>query len=131
MGSQDGEDVLIEKTLFEFGLIDIRYLDVGASHPSICSNTRYFYDNGYTGVLVEPLPWNIELIKKERPRDILIEGVVCPDDRQTVEFRIIGGHGGGSTIRDCVIPDTKRHIHPTPYRINNILCISQPSRQPS
>lgn len=132
MGSAENEDVLIEKALIGLGLNNgIRYLDIGASHPSICSNTRYFYDKGFSGVLVEPLLWNIELIKAERPRDVLVEGVVCPDDRPFVEFRIIGGHGGGSTIRDCVIPDSKKHIHPTPYRINNILRMYFPDKPPS
>ncbi len=115
------EDVLILDKCKELGFDTVDYLDIGASHPWICNNTYLLYKNGYRGVLVEPLPWNIELLKEHRPEDILVEGVVCNDDRKIANVRIYGKHGGGSRIMDCDIPDHKRHVHSKSYRVNHIL----------
>src|SRR5258708_37741514 len=71
--SQAGEDQVIR---YLFGLLkkpDPTYLDVGANHPFIGNNTYYFYIRGSKGVCVEPDPSFYHLIRRHRPRDILIE----------------------------------------------------------
>lgn len=45
------------------------YIDVGVWHPSLDSVTKYFYDLGWSGVNIEALPRQFELIKDARPRD--------------------------------------------------------------
>lgn len=119
--AQDSEDVIVDSLLAKANITEITYLDIGASHPEICSNTRYFYEQGHRGVLVEPLPWNIEMIKEQRPEDTLIEGVVVNDDREEANLRIFGSNGGGSVVRNCEIPEHKRHIVTKAHRIENIL----------
>jgi FkbM family methyltransferase len=45
-------------------------VDVGAYDPTELSNTRHFYDRGWSGINVEPIPARAERFRIERPRDI-------------------------------------------------------------
>jgi FkbM family methyltransferase len=66
--SQTGEDAILAHLLFDqdSGF----YVDVGAFHPIKYSNTYYFYRRGWTGINIEPTPGQIDLFRRERPRDI-------------------------------------------------------------
>ena len=46
------------------------YIDVGANDPNLISVTKAFYDRGWNGINVEPLPDKYQLLQKFRPRDI-------------------------------------------------------------
>jgi FkbM family methyltransferase len=75
--SQEGEDILLARFLGakSRGF----YVDVGAHHPSRFSNTRYFYERGWSGINIDPLPGVMELFCKERPRDVSIEAAVAEE----------------------------------------------------
>ena len=45
------------------------YIDVGAWEPTTDSVTKHFYDLGFCGINVEPVPYYFDLLVKERPRD--------------------------------------------------------------
>jgi FkbM family methyltransferase len=49
------------------------YVDVGAAHPRLGSNTYSFYRRGWSGVLVEPNPRSAAELRKARPRDRVIQ----------------------------------------------------------
>jgi FkbM family methyltransferase len=49
------------------------YVDVGAHHPSRFSNTYGFYQDGWRGINIDPLPSVMESFVKIRPRDINLE----------------------------------------------------------
>jgi FkbM family methyltransferase len=49
------------------------YVDVGAFHPTLFSNTYFFYLNGWQGINVEARPGSKQLFDKVRPRDINLE----------------------------------------------------------
>jgi len=70
--SQFGEDLLLEHLLPPKGF----YVDVGAYHPVIFSNTWLFSRNGWRGLVVEPNPAMAKLHRRRRPRDIVIEAAV-------------------------------------------------------
>ena len=70
--SQFGEDLIIESALNIIKEKNITYLDIGANHPFLISNTYYFYRNGYTGTLIEPDPTLYKDLKKKRPSDIIL-----------------------------------------------------------
>lgn len=66
--AQNFEDVLLWRALK-----DIRggaYVDVGACHPTEGSVTRWFYDQGWAGVNLEPIPDLHSRLERERRRDI-------------------------------------------------------------
>ena len=46
------------------------YIDFGGYHPENYSVTKFFYDLGWNGINIEPVPEFYELFVKNRPREI-------------------------------------------------------------
>lgn len=46
------------------------YIDVGANDPTQNSVTKFFYDRGWHGINIEPLPDKCALLAEMRPRDV-------------------------------------------------------------
>lgn len=66
--SQEGEDMILRR-IFE-GQKNGFYIDVGAHHPRLFSNTYFFYKQGWTGVNIEPNPHALRGFQSDRPRDL-------------------------------------------------------------
>lgn len=66
--AQNFEDVLLWRALGH--IKNGFYIDVGANDPEEHSVTRAFYDAGWHGINVEPLPSYAEAFRSQRPRDI-------------------------------------------------------------
>lgn len=66
--AQDGEDLLV-MSLFEDNRSGF-YVDVGAHHPKRFSNTRIFYELGWTGINIEPNPDSVKKFRAHRKGDI-------------------------------------------------------------
>ena len=64
---------------FESTLVPSRndgvYVEVGANQPSQLSNTYRFYRQGYSGVLVEPDARCCALLRRYRPKDLVINAL--------------------------------------------------------
>lgn len=69
--AQYNEDVILAALLHdtENGF----YVDVGASYPETDSVTKFFYDQGWKGINIEPIKHVHTMLKKSRPRDINIQ----------------------------------------------------------
>jgi len=67
--AQCGEDIILQYLFETLGVKKIRYLDVGAHHPTYLSNTYLFYQLGSSGVCVEPDPSLFKVFPIKRPRD--------------------------------------------------------------
>ena len=52
------------------------YIDVGAQHPEVDSVSKAFFDRGWRGVHVEPVPHYANLLREARPGDQVIEAAV-------------------------------------------------------
>lgn len=65
--SQEGEDMILRR-IFETKKYGF-YVDVGAYHPKLYSNTYFFYRNGWRGINIEPNPASIRLFQAQRPLD--------------------------------------------------------------
>ncbi len=63
--SQFGEDRLLW-TYFG-GKTDGLFLEAGANHPTVCSQTWLLEQRGWRGFLVEPLAANCQLLRQSRP----------------------------------------------------------------
>lgn len=74
LGSGDGQCNEVEKIrpLLPGNLQDATYVDVGAADPVECSNTYAFYEEGWRGLLVEPVPTFWYNLLRCRPRDHLM-----------------------------------------------------------
>lgn len=65
VGSQFGEDRILASFLPDKGF----YVDVGAYHPHLYSNTYRLYQKGWSGICVDPNPSTRRLFRLFRPRD--------------------------------------------------------------
>jgi len=84
--AQSGEDIVVD---IELGKKKKGfYVDIGAYHPKMFSNTYLFYKKGWSGLCVDPNPKMEELFRKARPRDKFLNlGVgVREDVREYFEF---------------------------------------------
>lgn len=72
--AQNFEDVMLWRALkhVERGF----YIDVGANDPKIDSVTQAFYERGWHGINIEPLPSHHADLSKERTRDINLQCAV-------------------------------------------------------
>ena len=66
--AQNFEDVLLRRLFPERR--DGYYIDVGAASPVCHSVTKYFYDRGWRGINVEPIPSSFDELRRHRPRDV-------------------------------------------------------------
>lgn len=77
--AQSGEDIIADSELGKKkkGI----YIDVGAFHPKLFSNTYLFYKRGWRGVCIEPRPGARDDFLKVRPKDKFVEmGVAAEKD---------------------------------------------------
>jgi FkbM family methyltransferase len=93
--SQFGEDLIVTYLFNILGIRQPTYLDIGANHPRLTSNTYYFYDRGASGVLVEPNPRLCKMLRSARPRDVVLEVGVGPEADTDAEFYVFGGYADG------------------------------------
>ncbi|MFN5324179.1 MAG: FkbM family methyltransferase [Bacteroidota bacterium] len=72
--SQCGEDLVLAALMRQLGKTGPGfYLDVGAYHPFIGSNTYLFYRQGWRGINLDPRPGIMAQFNKFRPNDINLE----------------------------------------------------------
>ena len=72
--AQNFEDIMLWRALkdVEGGF----YIDIGANDPVKDSVTKLFYENGWHGVNVEPLPSHCADLLEDRPRDVNLQCAV-------------------------------------------------------
>ena len=58
------------------------YIDFGGYHPENYSVTKFFYDLGWYGINIEPVPEFYEIFVKNRPRDINLN--VCGGEKNGI-----------------------------------------------
>jgi FkbM family methyltransferase len=61
------------------------YIDVGANSPTQWSVTHLLYDQGWSGIDIEPHPMFAEHYKRSRPRDIYLQLAVS-DSKGSIPF---------------------------------------------
>ena len=78
--SQLGEDLVVKNQLGRIARdYSKTYLDVGAYHFSIGSNTCSLYKDGWHGTVVDCSSKKLKLFRCFRPRDITIAVAVVPN----------------------------------------------------
>ena len=88
--SAAGEDRLVLSwlsTVYGLAPSEIRYCDIGANHPRNLSNTFAMYQRGARGLLVEPDPQLADLLRKNRPRDIVLNVGAAFDERRSAKLK--------------------------------------------
>jgi len=67
--SQSGEDLLIKLCIDFLKLKSPKYLDIGAHHPYYLNNTALLYEEGCTGINIEPNPVLCHYFSRFRKKD--------------------------------------------------------------
>lgn len=81
--SQEGEDVVLNR-IFDKQSTGF-YVDIGAHHPKRFSNTYFFYQKGWRGINIDPLPGVEHSFKEIRPRDIFISAGIS-DQKEELKY---------------------------------------------
>ncbi len=93
--AQNFEDVVLWRVLQD---VDRGcYVDVGASDPTADSISWSFYEQGWRGVVVEPVPGLAAALRSRRPNDITIEAAAGAERGAARLF--VAEHVGNSTLR--------------------------------
>jgi FkbM family methyltransferase len=92
--SQNSEDVLLWRALghVKGGF----YIDVGANDPVEHSVTKAFYDAGWSGINIEPLPHFHEVFEQQRPRDTNLAIAAGAREDSLTLFDVPSVHGWAS-----------------------------------
>jgi FkbM family methyltransferase len=81
--AQNGEDIVLTRGLTA---ADGFYVDIGAYDPAVESVTKLFYDRGWRGINVDPVPEIIETFERDRPRDINVCAAISRSSGQAEFF---------------------------------------------
>lgn len=93
--SQAGEDTILAYIFMVLGIEESKcsYLDLGANHAKMLSNTYYFYQKGSRGVLVEANPKLIAELKFYRSGDVVLNRCIATESGQNIDFYVMSGDG--------------------------------------
>jgi FkbM family methyltransferase len=96
--AQNYEDVLLWRALAH--VKDGFYIDVGANDPVEHSVTKAFYDAGWRGISIEPLPAFHQSFVEQRPRDINLAIAAGAQDGELTLYDVPSVRGWASPERD-------------------------------
>jgi FkbM family methyltransferase len=93
--AQNFEDVMLWRALkhVKNGV----YVDVGAQHPVVDSVSKAFYEHGWRGVHIEPVPAYAELLRKDRPDETVLQ-VALADVEGMLELNVIPDTGLSTAV---------------------------------
>lgn len=89
--AQNGEDALLRRCFPD--VTEGFYVDVGANSPVVDSVTLAFYERGWRGINVEPLPWRFRDLQRYRPRDVNVQAACGRTERRRILYATPGLDG--------------------------------------
>jgi FkbM family methyltransferase len=97
--AQQGEDLILYNLLrHELGLSRPTYIDIGAADRVRSNNTYLLYCTGSRGVLVEPNPTYVALLRMHRPEDLVVAAGVGIGDARAADYYVIRGRPSLNTF---------------------------------
>jgi FkbM family methyltransferase len=103
--AQNFEDVILRRALGH--VKEGFYIDVGAQHPRIDSVSRSFYEAGWRGFHVEPVPQYIKLLQEDRPDERVFACALGVKEGQSEFFQI--DETGLSTAIEAIAMEHVKH----------------------
>ena len=86
--AQNFEDIVLRRALSD---VDPGfYVDVGANDPEIDSVTKAFYDAGWRGINVEPVPQWFERLEQERRHDVNLRVAAGREHGEAEFYELVG-----------------------------------------
>lgn len=123
--SQNCEDVLLARCFenIDYGF----YVDVGAEDPDSGSVTRFFYERGWRGLNVEPVPAFHERLRQRRPRDLNVAVAASDEDGRELLLNVVPETGLSSlepsrTVQiDAQMPGARQTMMVRTARLDTLL----------
>ena len=106
--AQNGEDVVLAR-LFA-GRSTGRYVDVGAGDPVKDSVTKHFYDLGWRGINIEPIPSAAAALREARPEDVTLQ-VALGSHGGNTDLHLVTDREGWSTTDPSVASGYRAELH--------------------
>ena len=100
--AQNFEDVLLARCFA--GRTEGFYVDVGAAAPAAHSVSLHFYERGWRGLNVEPIPERASELRWCRPRDVVVETAVADRAGEAVLHRTAGAGGLSALSQTFLAP---------------------------
>jgi FkbM family methyltransferase len=107
--SQNGEDCVLW-ALFDDRTTPSFFVEVGALDGTRFSNTYSFEQAGWRGICVEAHPDYIDLLKKNRPKSLIVHAAVFDEDRDSVTF-YANSRGSLSTLDPTLEEEFRKYGH--------------------
>ena len=101
MPSHLGEDKVIDK-LLEYKSTGF-YIDVGANNPYTSSNSHAFYERGWSGIDIEPIPELCDILRQAHPRNLVVQSAISNFNGQITLYRINDNHSEGATVKKDIL----------------------------
>jgi FkbM family methyltransferase len=95
--AQNAEDIVLARVFS--GTVTGRYVDIGAGDPVAASVTKLFYDKGWRGINVEPIPDMAARLRNSRPEDITLDVAIGAKPCRAV-LHVVRQEWGWSTLDD-------------------------------
>lgn len=90
---QHGEDLIIASIFAKIGVSNPSYIDIGANHPLVGSNTALLYLNGCRGLNIDANPMMMGFFETLRPEDINLN-VGVADRKGKMSFYMVSDESG-------------------------------------
>lgn len=105
---QDAEDQYAQENFFSGLQSPGTYLELGAHDGMTISNTLYFAQRGWKGLLIEPNIHSYRSLVMNRPGDVCVNAAICSNSTQVhfVEAEVVGG------VYEFMAPDFVAKWHP-------------------
>lgn len=86
--AQNQEDIMLYRALRD--VARGFYIDVGAQQPVVDSVTKLFYQQGWSGINIDPLPQWFEMLEADRPHDLNLQMALAEKAGRMAFFAISG-----------------------------------------
>ncbi|HEY0077443.1 MAG TPA: FkbM family methyltransferase [Pyrinomonadaceae bacterium] len=96
--STGGEDAVLN-FLFAFKNEGF-YVDVGAFHPTVASNTYLFYLKGWRGINIDARPGSMSAFRSLRPEDINLEAAISDKSEELTYYVMKDSHSSINTFSE-------------------------------
>lgn len=109
--SQHGEDLMIVNLFDLAGIQRPSFLDVGAHHPLVISNTALLYERGSRGINIEANPNLFPEFQRQRPEDINLQVAVGPAAGRMPLYMVDPTSGLNSLIKSEVEKQSGKSVN--------------------
>jgi len=93
--AQNFEDVMLWRALKH--VPKGRYVDIGAQHPVVDSVSKAFYEHGWRGIHVEPVPQYVDLLRLDRPDETVLQ-MALSDREGMLELKVFKDTGLSTAV---------------------------------